>query len=247
MFSGQLLGIVATTALELGVDIGSLDAVITLGFPYTLPGLRQQAGRAGRRNKDSMAMLICDPWPLDQHYARNPEEIFSSPFQQLALDLDNPIVLEAHIQCAADEVPVQIEEDRQYFGDRLEKICRERLVRDDQGYYHCHPRYKPYPAKAVPIRNTEDDAYSIVDISDGRNAIIEEVEISRAIFTTYEGAIYMHMGRTFGEKSWHGLESSASDAFFHDHTVVKEVSHERKIAKVERATIDWRTRQRDFT
>lgn len=65
MFNGQLLGIVATTALELGIDIGSLDAVITVGFPYTLPGLRQQAGRAGRRNKDSLAMLICDPFPIE--------------------------------------------------------------------------------------------------------------------------------------------------------------------------------------
>lgn len=65
MFNGSLLGIVATTALELGIDIGSLDAVITVGFPYTLPGLRQQAGRAGRRNKDSLAMLICDPFPIE--------------------------------------------------------------------------------------------------------------------------------------------------------------------------------------
>ncbi|KDE02116.1 hypothetical protein MVLG_07309, partial [Microbotryum lychnidis-dioicae p1A1 Lamole] len=91
MFSGQLLGVIATTALELGVDIGSLDAVITVGFPYTLPGLRQQAGRAGRRNKDSLAMLICDPWPLDQHYARNPDQIFTSPFSELGIDLTNPI------------------------------------------------------------------------------------------------------------------------------------------------------------
>ena len=65
MFTGHLLGIIATTALELGIDIGSLDAVITVGFPYTLPGLRQQAGRAGRRNKDSLAMLICDPFPIE--------------------------------------------------------------------------------------------------------------------------------------------------------------------------------------
>lgn len=70
MFNGSLLGIVATTALELGIDIGSLDAVITVGFPYTLPGLRQQAGRAGRRNKDSLAMLICDPFPIE--YVQNP-------------------------------------------------------------------------------------------------------------------------------------------------------------------------------
>lgn len=232
MFSGKLLGVIATTALELGIDIGSLDAVLSVGFPYTLPGLRQQAGRAGRRNKDSLAMLICDPFPLDQHYARNPDLIFSSPFQELQLDLANPIVLEAHIQCAADEVPVDPKDDAAFFGgdadrdDKLATICRDRLVVDDDGFYHCHPRYKPYPARTVPIRNTEDESYSIVDVTGGRNVVIEEVELSRAIFTTYEGAVYMHMGRTF---------------------LVKEVSHDRKLAKVHEATIEWRTRQRDFT
>ncbi|TNY24113.1 hypothetical protein DMC30DRAFT_346352 [Rhodotorula diobovata] len=230
MFSGQLLGVVATTALELGIDIGSLDAVITVGFPYTLPGLRQQAGRAGRRNKDSLAMLICDPFPLDQHYARNPDLIFSSPFQQMSLDLDNPLVLEAHIQCAADEIPLQPVEDAAYFtgGDsaRLREICLSRLVGDDDGFYHCHPRFKPYPARAVPIRNTEDEHYSIIDITGGRHDIVEEVETSRAIFTAYEGAVFMHMGRTF---------------------LVRGVDHDRKIAKIEEATIEWRTRQRDYT
>ncbi|KAK4049985.1 ATP-dependent 3'-5' DNA helicase [Microbotryomycetes sp. JL201] len=226
MFSGQLLGIIATTALELGIDIGSLDAVITVGFPYTLPGLRQQAGRAGRRNKDSLAMLICDPWPLDQHYARNPDEIFASPFTQLTLDLENPIVLEAHIQCAANEVPIQVEADSKYFGPKLAKICQERLIADSDRYFHPHPRYKPNPAKSVPIRNTEDESYLVVDISEGRNQVIEEVEVSRAIFTTYEGAVYHHMGRTF---------------------LVREVNHERKVAKVERAAIEWKTQQRDYT
>ncbi|GAA5988689.1 hypothetical protein JCM5350_003851 [Sporobolomyces pararoseus] len=226
MFSGQLLGVIATTALELGIDIGSLDAVLSVGFPYTLPGLRQQAGRAGRRNKDSLAMLICDPFPLDQHYARNPDLIFTSPFQELQLDLENPIVLEAHIQCAADEIPIDPTDDQLYFGDKLAPICRDRLISDDDGFYHCHPRYKPYPAKTVPIRNTEDESYSVVDITGGRNVVIEEVEMSRAIFTTYEGAVYMHMGRTF---------------------LVKEVNHDRKLAKIQEATIEWRTRQRDFT
>lgn len=248
MFSGQLLGVIATTALELGVDIGSLDAVITVGFPYHLPGLRQQAGRAGRRNKDSLAVLICDPWPLDQHYAAKPDLIFSSPFNELALDLSNPIVLEAHLQCAADEVPIHVETDEAYFGPLLSQICKERLVEDDEGFFHCHPRYKPSPAKLAPIRNTEDESvgvvspkcsapstdsrlarcsqYSVIDISRGRYEIIEEIELSRAIFTVYEGAIYMHMGRTF---------------------VVKELNHESKFARVEEATVEWRTRVRDFT
>ncbi|GAA5825378.1 hypothetical protein JCM3770_003514 [Rhodotorula araucariae] len=230
MFSGQLLGVIATTALELGIDIGSLDAVITVGFPYTLPGLRQQAGRAGRRNKDSLAMLICDPFPLDQHYARNPDLIFSSPFQQMSLDLDNPLVLEAHIQCAADEIPLHPVDDAGYFtgGDvgRLREICLSQLAGDNDGFYHCHPRFKPFPARAVPIRNTEDEHYAIVDITGGRSDVVEEVETSRAIFTTYEGAVFMYMGRTF---------------------LVRSVDHDRKIAKIEEASVEWRTRQRDYT
>ncbi|KAI5481435.1 DNA/RNA helicase, DEAD/DEAH box type [Pseudohyphozyma bogoriensis] len=226
MFSGQLLGVVATTALELGIDIGSLDAVISVGFPYHLPGLRQQAGRAGRRNKDSLAMLICDPFPLDQHYAAHPSEIFDSPFNALSLDLTNPIVLEAHVQCAADEMPVHPEEDVPYFGETLPTICESRLIGDTEGFYHTHPRCKPNPARLVPIRNTEDEKYDVVDITGGRNKILEEVEGSRAIFTVYDGAVYMHQGRTF---------------------LCKEVSHDTKVAKVEQASINWRTRQRDFT
>ncbi|KAK4700620.1 DEAD/DEAH box helicase domain-containing protein, partial [Phenoliferia sp. Uapishka_3] len=231
MFSGQLLGVIATTALELGIDIGSLDAVITVGFPYTLPGLRQQAGRAGRRNKDSLAMLICDPFPVDQHYANNPDEIFSKAFNSLNIDLENPIVLEAHLQCAADEMPVHPVEDVAFFGERLPELCETKLIGDGEGFFHCHPRYKPYPAKTVPIRATEDDKYDVVDVSedhDGRPKLIvlEEVEFSRAIFTVYEGAVFMHQGRTF---------------------LVKEVNHDRKIAKVALANMNWRTRQRDFT
>jgi DEAD/DEAH box helicase domain-containing protein len=234
MFSGQLLGVIATTALELGIDIGSLDAVVTVGFPYTLPGLRQQAGRAGRRNKDSLAMLICDPFPLDQHYARNPDLIFTSPFQQLNLDLDNPLVLEGHVQCAADEIPLHPEEDSLYFATRnddegttkFRQLCDDRLISDSDGFYHCHPRFKPFPSKAVPIRTTEDEYYTIVDVTGGRNQVIEEIETSRAIFTTYEGAVFMHMGRTY---------------------LVREVSHERRLARIEEAAMEWRTRQRDYT
>ncbi|KAM0747754.1 P-loop containing nucleoside triphosphate hydrolase protein [Meredithblackwellia eburnea MCA 4105] len=230
MFSGQLLGVIATTALELGIDIGSLDAVITVGFPYTLPGFRQQAGRAGRRNKDSLAMLICDPFPIDQHYANNPASLFDSPYNSVSLDLNNPIVLEAHLQCAADEMPVHPVDDVSFFGEQLSELCESRLIADQEGFFHCHPRYKPYPAKTVPIRNTEDDKYDVVDVSQDhgrpKNVVLEEVEFSRAIFTCYEGAVFMHQGRTF---------------------LVKEVDHERKIAKVAQASINWRTRNRDFT
>lgn len=249
MFSGQLLGIVATTALELGIDLGSLDCVLTVGFPYTLPGFRQQAGRAGRRNKDSLAILITDPFPLDQHYARFPAHIFDSKFTELVIDLTNPIVLQGHLQCAADELPMSALDDAVYFGETTAKICDERLMKDDEGWYHAHPQYKPYPAQLVPIRSTEDESYSIIgethivlllyishqlitewpfstDVSNGRNKVMEEIELSRAIFTIYEGAVFMSQGNTY---------------------LVKTVDHVRKLATIEAATIEYSTRQRDFT
>lgn len=94
MFDGKLVGIVATSALELGVDIGSLDAVITVGFPYTIANLRQQSGRAGRRNKDSLSVLVGDCFPTDQFYMSNPDEIFTKPNCELQVDLENVLVLE---------------------------------------------------------------------------------------------------------------------------------------------------------
>ena len=226
MFKGELLGIIATTALELGIDIGSLDAVITVGFPYTLSGLRQQAGRAGRRNKDSLALLICDPWPLDQHYAKSPNDLYTKPDVELNLDLNNELVLEGHLQCAADEMPVHPVDDEIYFGSSLPELCSSRLVVDDEGFYHCHPRFKPNPARHVTLRAVEDEHYSVVDVSDGKYNVLEETEWSRALFEVYEGAVFMHQGRSF---------------------LVNEVDHTSKIAKVSEANVDWSTKQRDFT
>ncbi|GAA98907.1 uncharacterized protein L969DRAFT_76721 [Mixia osmundae IAM 14324] len=226
MFNGHLLAIIATTALELGIDIGSLDAVVTVGFPYTLPGFRQQAGRAGRRNKDSLAMLVTDPWPLDQHYARNPDELFSKPDAQLSVDLENPIVLEGHLQCAAQEMPVKPEDDEVYFGAMMKEICKERLLPDEEGYYHAHPRMLPFPSRHVSIRNTEDETYVIVDTTNGRQKILEEIEWSRAVFEVFEGALFIHQGKTF---------------------ITLEVNHTTRIAKLVQAQVDWMTKQRDYT
>ncbi|KAI9824091.1 MAG: hypothetical protein M1832_002160 [Thelocarpon impressellum] len=226
MFEGKLVGIVATNALELGVDIGSLDAVITVGFPYTISNLRQQSGRAGRRNKDSLSVLIGDCFPTDQYYMENPDEIFTKPNCELQVDLHNMLVLEGHIQCAAYEMPIRVDEDSAYFGKELPEIAEERMTKDDLGFYHTAERFRPYPSKSVAIRDTEDGHFAIVDVSHGRNIILEEVEPSRAFFTIYDGGIYLHQGQTY---------------------LVKEFSPERKIARVERVHVDWTTQQRDYT
>ncbi|PLB48009.1 putative DEAD/DEAH box helicase [Aspergillus steynii IBT 23096] len=226
MFEGQLMGIVATNALELGVDIGSLDAVITLGFPYSISNLRQQSGRAGRRNKDSLSVLVGDKFPTDQHYMKNPEELFTRPNCELQVDLANELILEGHVQCAAFEMPIRPEEDRVYFGEQLLEVAATRLMRDGLGFYHCHERFRPQPSRCVSIRDTEDQHFAVIDVTNARNTVLEEVEASRAFFSIYEGGIFLHQGRTY---------------------LVKELNPDQRFARVVRVHVDWGTMQRDYT
>ncbi|KAE8317577.1 hypothetical protein BDV41DRAFT_17268 [Aspergillus transmontanensis] len=226
MFEGQLMGIVATNALELGVDIGSLDAVITLGFPYSISNLRQQSGRAGRRNKDSLSVLVGDRYPTDQYYMKNPEELFTKPNCELQVDLANELILEGHIQCAAFEMPIRPEEDSIYFGQQLPEFAATRLTKDALGFYHCHERFRPQPSRCVSIRDTEDQHFAVIDTTNARNIVLEEVESSRAFFTIYEGGIFLHQGQTY---------------------LVKELNPDSRFARVVRVHVDWNTMQRDYT
>lgn len=226
MFEGQLMGVVATNALELGVDIGSLDAVITMGFPYSISNLRQQSGRAGRRNKDSLSVLVGDRFPTDQYYMRNPEELFTQPNCALQVDLANELILEGHVQCAAFEMPIRPDEDIVYFGPQLPTLAATRLTRDGLGFYHCHERFRPQPSRSVSIRDTEDQHFAVIDTTNARNVVLEEVEASRAFFTIYEGGIFLHQGQTY---------------------LVKELNPDMHFARVIRVHVSWTTMQRDYT
>lgn len=225
MFEGKLLGIVATNALELGVDIGSLDAVISHGFPFSISNLRQQSGRAGRRNKDSLSILVGDKYPTDQHYMKNPDEIFTKPNCELQVNLENELVLEGHVQCAAFEMPIRPEEDTVYFGDKLLEVTNTRLSKDSFGFYHCNERFRPQPSKHVSIRDANEDHFAVIDTTNNRNVVLEEVENSRALFSIYEGGIFLHQGAKY---------------------LVKELNTERLFARVVRVQIDWTTQPRDF-
>ncbi len=229
MFKGSLLGIVATTALELGVDIGSLDAVLMLGFPYSISSLRQQAGRAGRRQKDSLSVLVGEPWPLDQHYMKQPEAIFDEPDVALSVDLTNDFILEAHLQCAAVEMPIHPEDDEKFFGPSLKGLCESRLAPDGNGFYHAREEVGPNPSRDVAIRGARQISYAYIDDTPGRNGgpqVLEEVELDRAIFEAYEGAVFMHQGLSY---------------------ICRDVDHEKRIARMYQADVNYHTRPRDHT
>ncbi|TFK25045.1 DEAD/H helicase [Coprinopsis marcescibilis] len=226
-FSGELLGIVATNALELGIDIGVLDAVIMLGFPMSIPSFRQQAGRAGRRSRDSVVILVAESFAVDQYYAKNPEQLFDGKLEELMVDIDSKVVLEAHLQCAGFEMPLTAT-DEEWFGPSMMPICKERLLKDNTGWYHTHPNFLPYPSVHVSIRGAQEETYLVVEILDDGRTLnkIEEVETSRAMFEVYEGGVFLHQGTSF---------------------IVKEISHDSRVAKVLRAEVNYITSPRDFT
>ncbi|TGZ83694.1 P-loop containing nucleoside triphosphate hydrolase protein [Ascodesmis nigricans] len=226
MFDGALMGVIATTALEVGVDIGSLDAVVIVNFPYNISNLRQQSGRAGRRNKDSLTVLVAGGFPIDQHYMSNPSALFTKPNATISIDLSNPMILESHLQCAAYEMPILPSQDTIYFGDMIHELSSTRLTKDSTGFYHCHDSFRPYPSSHVSIRDSENDHYTLIDITNHRNAILEQIEPSRAIFTIYDDAIFLHQGLSY---------------------LIRDVNHNTRIARLEAVKVDWTTRPRDFT
>lgn len=147
------------------------------------------------------------------------------------MSIDSVLVHVAHcIQCAAEEMPINIQEDEQYFGPTLSEICQSRLKVDSEGWYHPHPKYLPYPASHVSIRGSKESTYTIIDITrlsrGGEAHILEEIEDSRVLFEAYEGAIFIHQGLTF---------------------LVQEISHDSRTARVIRTDVNWTTTPRDFT
>ncbi|KAN0124052.1 P-loop containing nucleoside triphosphate hydrolase protein [Russula decolorans] len=228
-FSGRILGLVATNALELGVDIGVLDAVIVCGFPASLSSFRQQIGRAGRRARDSLAIFVAGGEEPDTRYFAYPDDLFDKPTPELIVNLESELVIEAHLQCAAFEMPLS-SDDSCWFGPLTTKICETKLVRDKEGWFHTHPKHLPYPASGLSIRGAEEEKYTVIDVSSTefgvKGLILEETEISRALFELYEGAIFLHQGKTY---------------------IVREINHDSKQARLIRTDVDWLTTPRDFT
>jgi len=195
LFTGRLLGVVATTALELGVDIGGLDACVLDGFPGTIASMWQQAGRAGREQQEAAAVLVAGADQLDQWLMAHPHEVFRRPPEPAVVNLSNPFVLHPHLACAAYEQPLT-PEDEAWWGDDLADAVRE-LVLDDRlrlrdGRAHWCGRGSPAPG--IGLRSGSGDEVRIVE-DDGR--LVGTVDRSRAPETVHPGAVYLHQGQAY--------------------------------------------------
>jgi DEAD/DEAH box helicase domain-containing protein len=190
--SGELLGVSATDALELGIDIGLLDCVISTGFPGTVASLRQQWGRAGRRGH-GLAILVASEDALDQYFMREPEALLGRRVEAAILDHANPRVLDGHVRAAAFEAPLD-EADIPFLG--VEALARAPslpdLRRTPAGYVWSG---RDYPAARVPLRSTSPDAFSVVDVETG--SVLGLVERERAYSTVHDGAVYLHLGQAY--------------------------------------------------
>lgn len=133
--------------------------------------------------------MIADSFPVDQYYVSHPEELFDSKIDDLIIETENKIILEAHLQCAGNEMPLS-PADEKWFGPFMLQVCETQLSKDKDGWYHTHAKFLPYPSTHVSIRGVTEDKYMVVEVQLGqpaKSSLIEEVEISRALFEIYEG------------------------------------------------------------
>ena len=192
LVEGDLLGVSATDALELGIDIGLLDCAISVGFPGTMASLRQQWGRAGRRGH-GLAVLIASEDALDQYFMREPETLLHRRVEAAILDHANPRVLDGHVRAAAFEAPID-DDDRETLGDAALARARQlpELQRTRRGWVWAG---KDYPAARIPLRSTSPDSFSVVDVESG--SLLGLVERERAYSTVHDGAVYLHLGEPY--------------------------------------------------
>jgi DEAD/DEAH box helicase domain-containing protein len=192
LLEGELLGVSATNALELGIDVGLLDCVISVGFPGTVASLRQQWGRAGRRGH-GLAVLVASEDALDQYFMREPRTLLGRRVEAAILDHENPRVLDGHVRAAAFEAPLD-DRDREVLGDAaLERApVLPELKHTKAGYVWAG---RDYPAARVSLRSTGPESFTIVDRSSG--TVLGITERERAFTTVHEGAIYLHLGESY--------------------------------------------------
>ncbi|MBO2455517.1 DEAD/DEAH box helicase [Actinomadura barringtoniae] len=223
--SRELVGLATTNALELGVDVSGLDAVVVCGWPGTRASLWQQAGRAGRSGQDALAVLVARDDPLDTFLVHHPEAIFGTPVESTVLDPDNPYVLEPHLCAAASELPLT-DADLALFGpttaDLLPDLVRRGFLRHRPSGWYWTRRDKA--ADLADIRGAGGAPIQVVEAATGR--LLGTVDEAASHTTVHEGAVYIHQGESF---------------------IVQTLDLDDSVALVEAAEPDYSTTARDVT
>jgi DEAD/DEAH box helicase domain-containing protein len=197
---GHILGVVATNALELGIDVGSLDACVMAGYPGSIASTWQRAGRAGRRAGSSCAVFVASSAPLDQFIVQHPDYFFGSSPEHAHIQPDNLEILVNHLKCAAFELPIS--PDERFGNVNLPELC-EQLA--EAGFLHesggdWHWIDEAYPADTISLRSVTSDNFVIIDTTGedrGKPEVIGEVDFSSALTTVYPKAIYIHQGQQY--------------------------------------------------
>lgn len=242
LFGGELLGVSSTNALELGIDVGGLDASIVVGFPGTIASLYQQAGRAGRGRDEAVTFFVASNDPIDQYLARHPDWLFAQTPESAVIDPENPYILSGHLQCAAFELPLEAADVESFGGTAadlvrlLEEHGRTRHV-DGKSYW----ANVDFPARDVSLRHMSQDTYTIVQVAKdaengsafrprtgpafeaparGEAGVLGTVDAISALELLYPEAVYLHEGETY---------------------VVRHLDLEGKMAYVERREVDYYT------
>jgi len=215
----DLLGVVSTNALELGIDIGSLDTVIISGYPGTVISTWQQAGRTGRTPNDSLVFLVAFSNPLDQYFMRHPKDFFGRSHEHAVIDLENQYITMGHLMCASSELPVT-PKDQHYFP-ALESGLN---ALEKQGLVHNTPMGRVYAGRARPVEvvnlnNISDKTVSVIN----DDKILETMDLTKAYEEVYEGAVLLHLGETY---------------------LVEELDLKNLIAKVKQINLNYYTEPR---
>lgn len=222
---GKILGVVSTNALELGIDIGTLDVAVLAGYPGTIASTWQRAGRAGRKTGKSAAVLVASSAPLDQFIVNHPDYFFSSPPEMALINPDNLSILVNHIQCAAFELPF---EDGEKFGTvEIGEILK--LLEEEEMLHHTQNKWfwtsEAYPADAISLRSISSDNFVVVDTTE-KPRVIAEVDFSSALTTLHPKAIYICEGEQY---------------------FVEEFDYEQRKAYVKKTDVDYFTDAIDYT
>ncbi len=216
---GSVLGVVSTNALELGIDIGSLDAAVLVGYPGSVASAWQQAGRAGRRSGTSVAVLVANSTPLNQFIAKNPDYFFGSPVEQGRINPENLQILVNHVKCAAFELPFVGDErfGKENLLEILKYLEEEKLLHRAGERWHWTS--DSYPADAISLRSVSSDNFVIQDVTQ-EPRIIAEVDYGSAPSMVHEKAIYLLEGRSY---------------------FVEKYDHEQRRVEVREAEVDYYT------